>query len=92
MDAMDCAMPQVATLGGNGSVAAVFAQTSRLYATFYEVVDEDPDHRGKPLCKTVKINTLTGYILASDAHIEISGSIEEADQIVNYMNGGFYYE
>lgn len=92
INALDCALPQVATLGGNGSVAAVFAQTSRLYATFYEVVDDDPDHRGKPLCKTVKISTLTGYILASDAHIEIGGSIEEANQIINYMNGGFYYE
>lgn len=92
MNAIDCALPQVATLGGNGSVAAVFSQTARLYATFYEAVAEDVDHRGKPLCKTVKINTLNGYIMASDAHIEIGGSIEEANRIINYMNGGFYYE
>lgn len=90
-DAVRTASPKVARSGVNGCITAYRFSPSLEYE-FYRVVDEDPEHRGKPLCKTVKINTLNGYILASDAHIEISGSIEEANQIINYMNGGFYYE
>lgn len=86
------AMPQLSTVGGVGSVLQT-GETMKLIGEFYKIVDDDVTHRGKPLCKDVKINTLSGYVMCADAHIGIAGATSgEVDKVVSLMNGGFYYE
>ena len=56
------------------------------------LVDEDNENRGRPLCKVRTINTLSGYILVTDADIEIAAMEAEQQEIRSYMEGGFFYE
>ena len=64
----------------------------KITSEFNWIVDDDNVHRGRPLCKPVQISTLSGYILVSDADLEISGTYEENQKVKGYMNSGFYYE
>ena len=63
-----------------------------LVAEFHYPVDDDPVHRGHPLCQVKTINTLSGYILVSDPDIAIAGTADENTKIKGYMSGGFFYE
>ena len=76
-------------MNGNRSV---FHIAAAMYSYYKLLVNEDLAHRGRPLCQSKTINTLSGFIMCSDAHAEIPCFDEERQQIVNYMNTGFYYE
>lgn len=73
---------------------------SNLYATvpvslvgrFLDIVDEDLQSRGRPLCQRVTINTLSGYFQCSDADIEIGCTAREREIIINYLLSGCFYE
>lgn len=63
-----------------------------LYNWYYRVADRDLAEIGAPLCKTVTLNTLTGYILCQDGEIDTNGLLEEKQEIARYLTTGFYYE
>lgn len=90
-NAIENAMPQMTSAGKNGGIGA-FMFPPTLNATFYEVVDDDVNHRGRPLMQDVIINTLPGYIVCSDAELVCSGTANELERIKMHLNGGFYYE
>lgn len=90
-DAVTNAFPQLSTSGKNGGIGA-FMFPPTLNATFYTVVDDDVEHRGRPLMQDVILNTLSGYILCSDAELECSCTSNELSRIKSFLNGGFYYE
>lgn len=89
--AVEAAMPQVQSQGANGSKVA-FLQTPNIVSQFRQLVDEDNAQIGRPLCKMKTINTLLGYILCEEADLDFAGSASEKEQVMNYMNSGFYYE
>lgn len=76
--------------GSNGSMA--FNNTFNMIGRFLTVVDEDLASRGRPLCKAVTLNTLSGFVLCEDADPAIPCTDGELTEIINYLNGGFYYE
>lgn len=86
--------PQVHSVGSNGSLLNFFDLDWGLYISqkYYEVVDEDLAEFGRPLCKVKQLNTLSGYILCTNAECHISGTLDESSKINGYLNGGFYYE
>ena len=84
-------MPSLSTLGKNGSISA-FRFTPALCSEFYTVVDDDVQHRGKPLCKDVVLNSVPGFTVCADAELEAPCTSQELNTIKNYLNGGFYYE
>jgi len=86
--------PQVHSIGNNGSLMNFFDTDWGLYLSYkyYHVVDEDLSEFGRPLCKVKQINTLSGYILCTNAECHISGTLDESSKINGYLNGGFYYE
>lgn len=90
-DAVSNALPQLSTKGSNGSGSAFMFNPS-VECEFFKIADEDLEHRGRPLMQKRKIKNLPGYILCSDADIEIPCTNVELNEIVNKMNGGFYYE
>ncbi|MBO7734353.1 MAG: hypothetical protein J6S67_17445 [Methanobrevibacter sp.] len=47
---------------------------------------------GRPCCKNLQLNNLSGYIKCNGASVSISGIEQEKNMINNYLNGGFYYE
>jgi len=63
-----------------------------LQCEFKLLVDESNQDRGRPLCKVRTISSLSGYIMVSDADIEISAMEAEQQEIRGYMEGGFFYE
>ena len=89
--AVESAMPQVQSQGANGSKVG-FLQTANIVSQFRQLVPEDNAQIGRPLCDVKTINTLTGYILCEEADLDSSGSASEKEQIMSYMNSGFYYE
>lgn len=83
--------PQVQTTGSMNS-AFENGTPFQLVAEFHGVADDDPTHRGRPLCEVKTINTLSGFILVADPDIAISGTAEENNKVKSYMSEGFYYE
>lgn len=83
--------PIMQTSGTNGN-RSVFHIVAYLFSFYRSLVNEDLSHKGRPLCQTVTINTLSGFVLCSDAHAELNCFASEREEIANFMNTGFYYE
>lgn len=90
-DVVDSCLPEMLTSGGNGSTIS-YTRPPSLITKFYEIADEDLADLGRPLCKPKVINTLSGYILCSNTDLSISGSEHELQEILDFMNTGFFYE
>lgn len=84
-------IPSARTIGSTGGMNSLRGNIS-FQCEFKMLVDEDNENRGRPLCKVRTINTLSGYILVTDADIEIAAMEAEQQEIRNYMEGGFFYE
>lgn len=89
--AVEAAMPQVQSQGANGSKVA-FLQTANIVSQFRQLVPEDNVQIGRPLCDVRTISALSGYILCEEADLDFAGSASEKEQVMSYMNSGFYYE
>ena len=84
-------MPQVKTVGANGTVVDIM-DAPRIVSQFRYQTPMDATHNGRPLCQRKTINTLSGYIKCENADVDIPGTKEERSLIAHYMNTGFYYE
>ena len=69
-----------------------FQQDVALCGVFRKVVDDDNEDRGRPLCEKVKINTLSGFVMTTDADFKAVATADEIQRVKSYMNGGFFYE
>ena len=85
------AMPQVETGGQNGSFLAPINNT-HVVEQFYQIVDEDIHHRGRPLCELRQLNTLSGFILCAEGELDLSCYDNERKEIVRYLTTGFFWE
>lgn len=90
-DAVSSALPQLSTTGKNGSGSAYMFNPS-VECEFFQVVEEDREHRGRPLMKRRKISDLGGYIVCSDTEVDIPCTSREIDSVKSKMDAGFYYE
>ena len=88
---LQSAMPQVETGGQNGSFLSPSNQT-RAIIQFYKIVDEDIEHRGRPLCEIRQINTLHGYILCAEGDLDINAFDAERQEIARFLTEGFFWE
>lgn len=60
---------------------------------FQKIVETNEKCYGYPLCETVKINTLSGFILCqSGDNISVTCTPTERQAICGFMEAGFYYE
>lgn len=89
-DAAALTQAQPVSVSSNGSMA--FNILFDIVGRFLTIVDEDIASRGRPLCKPVLINSLSGFILCEDADPELPVTDSELREIITYMNNGFYYE
>ena len=88
---LQSSMPQIETSGSNGSFLSGTNQT-KVVSLFYQIVDEDISHRGRPLCEIRTLNTLSGFILCAEGDMDISCFDNERKEIVNHMTNGFFWE
>lgn len=84
-------VPRSHSIGSGGNYAQLY-ETPRVDFQFFELVDDDIAHNGRPLCQMVNCSSNTGYYLIQDGDVAISGTREEAQQIKNYLESGFYWE
>lgn len=84
-------MPQVETSGTNGSFLAPSNRTAML-EHFFQIVDEDIAHRGRPLCELRRLDTLTGFIMCAEGEIDISCFDDEREAIRQFLTTGFFWE
>lgn len=93
MDQQANRVPHVVSTGSNsGGFNYAKNIPLKVQVIYYIVADNDNDQHGSPLYKKKRINTLSGYILCQCDDFGISGTEEEAQQVINYLNSGFYYE
>lgn len=90
-EATRCMIPRSQTVGSGGAYAQLVAQP-RLEAQFTEIVDDDLQHNGRPLCQIVNCSSNPGYYLIQDGDVGITGTREEGKQIKDYLESGFYWE
>ena len=90
-NAVRAMQPRGSSVGGAGSFAHL-KNRARLYHQFMIPVDEDNDHCGRPLCQIRQVSTLPGYLLVKDAELDLAGFTEEAAEIRDIMESGFFYE
>lgn len=64
----------------------------KIVGKFLDLVEEDNDHRGRPLCQNKTINTLSGYFQVAEADITIPCTASERTAIEQYLIGGMFYE
>lgn len=94
-DAASNFLPTTRVIGGASGMHAAFGPGlaySNLMSRFWRPVDEDNTSHGRPLCQPRQLSTLSGYVLCENAEISTSGTRAENEEIMNYLNGGFYYE
>lgn len=90
-DALMSTLPQIRSSGSTGSKIAYKVRPS-LNQIFYELADEDNATIGRPLCEVRTISSLNGYIECANVDIDSVGTPREKNAIINYMQGGFFYE
>lgn len=89
--AQDFFMPKAEGKPGVGAFADAL-ENWEVTSVFKTITDIAPNLYGKPLCQDKILSTLNGYTKCAQAYIEIGGTKEESDTIVNYLNGGFYID
>ena len=79
------------SVGSNGGFMEGYYPI-RLTGIFFGVAPENLAEFGAPCCRTLTINTLSGYVQC--AHGDFSGNctVTEIEEINSYMTSGFFYE
>lgn len=76
-----------------GSGSLLTDPQARIVEYFADVMDDDNQEFGRPLCKVKAINTQSGYVLCADGEIFAPGAMpEEKAEIESFLTGGFFYE
>ena len=92
LDSIAASSPHLSTMGTQGGLAA-FRAPHYLLSQHFKRVETDHLENGYPVCKTMLINRLAGYILCRNADPKIAGAtLEELHQIKAFLDGGFFYE
>ena len=90
-NAINTLMPRLETSGVNGSFIGNSLATM-IISKFIIVVDEDIHHRGRPLCVSRQISTLSGFILCAEGDIDIDAYDSERQEIKTFLTNGFFWE
>ncbi len=86
-------MTTVSSTGTNGgfptSYLGGYCSLVATYATFPE---ENNTEQGRPLCKTVQLSSLSGFIKCAHGDVKLTGTYEEMQMVKSYLERGFFYE
>lgn len=86
------ASSRLTSIGSAGSMAAYSLDPSFMVAHTI-LVDDDNSKNGRPLAKTVVLNTLSGYTTCQNPHLALAGYTPTENDAVNaYLSNGFYIE
>ena len=90
--------PTLSTRNSNQGGIGIYAEKAVLICEFHEISEEFNDRMGRPLCAERKISDLgkdeeqAGYILCSNAELDLNCYESEHDTIIDALESGIYYE
>ena len=90
--------PTLSTRNSNQGGIGIYAEKAVLICEFHEISDEFNDRLGRPLCARRKIADLgkdgvqAGYIICSDAELDLNCYDSEHEKIIDALESGIYYE
>lgn len=90
-NAVKALSPRSQSVGSGGSYAQLVT-VPRVESQFFEAVQDDNAHNGRPYCQIATPSSLGGYMLVQDGDVPINGTGEEAARVRMYLESGFYYE
>ena len=80
-------------IGSQGTMSGYSRMPVALWGDFYTVADDDLTRFGRPLCKSVTLNTLSGFIQCDHPRISAASmNLEEQTQVEQQMSLGFYLD
>ena len=91
VSAINSQMPKVSSLGANGSFIECI-ESPVLIAEHLRLTEENKTEYGRPLCSTMTIKSIPGYIQCGEDDHSFPCTKAEADIINQYMKDGFFYE
>ena len=92
LNCLEASVPILQGSGVNGNKANYYFPAD-IYVINRQIVNEDKANRGRPLCQVKTLNTLPGFILCADAHIDSIVCYDtERSLIKSFLEAGFYYE
>ena len=89
--AIQSSMPQVRTSGATGSKIS-YSEKPQITCTFYRQTNVDDATMGRPLMKVYTPAQLGGYMECSNVELSTRATPSEKQEIISYMEGGFFYE
>lgn len=87
---LELSQSSVSSIGSNGTIA--FNTLFALVGRFLLVADESISKNGRPLCSPRTISALSGYIQVHNPDVDTIGTASEKEQVMSFLEGGFYYE
>lgn len=91
-DTVENSMPQLISMGAVGSITAYAYNEPLISCVFYNITEEYNTDIGRPLMSPRIISSLSGYIECENAEIELSATKYEIEEVIRYLNNGFFYE
>ena len=77
---------------GGGASVAKYGITPYLTGVFYDLVDDNNEDHGRPLCQRVQLFSIPGFIMVDDPDIALTATAAEIDSVKSYMKNGFFLE
>ena len=77
---------------GGGASVAKYGITPYLTGAFYEIVNDNNEDHGRPLCQRVQLSTIPGFIMVDDPSIALTATAAEIDSVKSFMRNGFFLE
>lgn len=89
----DALQPKTGVTGQSGGISGAIKGNLALFVAEYRTpTEDDNEENGKPLCKKVVINTLSGYIVVAHGDVDLPATDAEIDRVKELLESGFYYE
>lgn len=89
----DLAIPHLEeAVNVRSGVLSIDYDQNMLLGQFFEIVDEDNNGNGRPLCKVKKPSALGGYIEGTSNMFSAPATTTEMEEIKRFIDNGFYYE
>ena len=91
MSSFSDSMPKLSTTGSVGALLYI-NKSWIILQEFTYCVDDDYAQRGRPLCEVRTLSSLSGYCTVLDPEISFKCYDSEYDQIIQFMQSGFFLE
>lgn len=95
MDVIGARMGNVVTKGSAGSFLSYNAGKPYVYLWYVKQAEHDTARYGSPLCEEVRLDSLSGFVICSNATVSFSSNYPMSDEsmsICAYLNSGVYLE